>query len=277
MAGSAGVQHRRPGPARAGMVALGGCIALAATSMALPALLPHPPARVHRELAHYVDVASNTSLPAWTATVLLLAAALASGVAGVAGRIGRVRGSWCWFAAAAVLAVASLDEHTELYERLGTLAVAVTALTGFPYTVRAAGAVAGIAVATVLALLAIRAPTRTRWLLLAGAPLLLGGAAAGALALQLPAGGAGYVLVVHGGWLGRAVGAVLLAAAACSAVAVTRHPTGVRLRHRSAGSGTAPAAPSEPAPEPVNESAPEPVNEPAPEPAGESTAERVGA
>lgn len=254
----AGARHRRPGVAWAGTVALGGCIALAATSMALQALLPRPPAPVYRELAHYVDVASNSSLPAWTATVLLLAAALAHGVAGVAARIGRVHGAWCWFAVGAVLAVASLDEHTELYERLGTLAAAVTASTGFPHPLGAVGAVVGIAVTTVLGLLALRAPARTRRLLLAGGSLLLGGAAAGVLAPQLPAAGMGYLLVIHGGWLGRAVGALLLAAAAGSAVAVTRHRTGVRLRHRSTVT-------------------PADLPEPAPEPGRTPAAERVGA
>lgn len=252
MTQAAGRRDRHPGLARAGLVALASCVVLAATSMALPVLLPDPPTRGHRALLHYFDVAANTTLPAWWATALLLTAALAQGMAGVTSRIGRMRGAWCWFTGAAVLAVLSLDEHTQLYERLETLEGALVAVTGFPHPVLATGAAVGLTVATALALLAIREPGRTRWLLVAGTTLLLGSVTAHVVALQLNGSGAGHLLVTHSGWLSRTIGALLLAAAGLSAVTVTRDGTGVRLRRRTAPRQrlTAPRA-SLPAPVPA--------------------------
>lgn len=238
MTGAVGSHDRRSAFGRAGVGALGVTIALTATSVIVPALLPDPGSRGYRELQHYFDVTADSSLPAWWITSLLLAGALAHAVAGFATRLGRIRGAWCWFIGAAVLAVLSLNEHALLSERLETLSGALVAVTGFPRPVLAAGVAGGLVVATALGLLAARERGRTRWLLVAGAILLAGATAAGVLVQNLVASGAtGLVaaaatLVEHAGWFGSAAGVLLLTAGATSAVSVTPDRSGVRVCHR---------------------------------------------
>lgn len=223
-----------------GISAVGISIVLTATSMIGPALLPDTAGRGQRELQRYFDVTAESSLPAWWMTSLLLVTALAHATAGLGTRLGRLPGAWCWLLGAAVFAVLSADEHALLSERLGTLAVAVTTVTGFPRPVLAAAVAAGLLVGTALALLAARERGRTRWLLAAGAILLAGSTAVGGLTQNLVAGaatgfaGAGSVLLDNAGWLGRAAGALLLTAAAMSAMSVTRSRAGVRVCHRRA-------------------------------------------
>lgn len=214
-------------------------LVLTAASMIGPALLPGTASQGQRELQRYFDVTAESSLPAWWLTSLLLAATLAHAAAGFVTRMGRLRGAWCWWLGAAVFAVLSANEHALLSQRLETLAAAVTAVTGFPRPVLAAALAAGLLVATALTLLAAREPGRTRWLLAVGAILLAGSTAAGALAQSLVTGNAG--------WLGRAAGAMLLAAAAMSTLSVTRSQTGIRVCPRRAGPPAGVAAPG-PAP-----------------------------
>lgn len=92
-------------------------------------------------------------------------------------------------------------------------------------------------VTTALVLLAVHEGGRTRWLLVVGAVLLAGGAAAGALTEE-------HLLVDPAGWLGRIAGVLLLAAAAMSAVSATPGRSGVRLRHRRAEPSAGVAAPA---------------------------------
>ncbi|MPZ64765.1 MAG: hypothetical protein GEU83_04360 [Pseudonocardiaceae bacterium] len=220
---------------------MGISIALTATSMIGAALLPETASQGQRELQRYFDVTAESSLPAWWMTSLLLAAALAHASAGFITRLGRLRGAWCWVLGAAGFAVLSANEHALLAQRLETLGAALAAVTGFPRPVLAAAVAAGLLMATALALLAYRERRRTRWLLAAGAILLAGSTAAGALTQNLVAGGAtgfagaGSVLADNAGWLGRAAGALLLAAAAMSTMSVTRSREGVRVCHRRAG------------------------------------------
>lgn len=251
MTGSAGSRDRQPMPGRAGLVALGAgalgiSIALTATSMIVPTLLPDPGSRGQRELRHYFDITADSSLPAWWLTGLLLAAALAHATAGFAARLGRVRGAWCWFVGAAVLAVLSLNEHALLSERLETLAGALVAVTGFSRPVLAAGVVAGFLLTIALARLAAGERGRAGSLLVAGAMLLAGSTAAGALAVGSP-------LSDHAEWLGRIAGVLLLTAAAMSAFSVTPGAAGVRVYHRG---GAPPAGIAAPVPAAVPVAAP---------------------
>lgn len=245
----AGSHDRRPLLIPAGIAALGVTVALTATSVIVPVLLPDPVSRGQRELRHYFDVTADSSLPAWWATSLLLAAALAHAMASFATRVGRVGGAWCWSLGAVVLAVLSLDEHALLSERLETLGAALVAVTGFGRPILAAGVASAVVVAVALVLLTVRERRRTGWLLVTGAILLTGSSIAGAPA-------AGSVLVTAFGWLGRIVGVLLLAAAAMSAVSLDSTTTTsagrsgsgcIRIRHHAAGHAVS-ARPAVPVP-----------------------------
>lgn len=222
----------RVGIATPGVVASGVSMALAAASM-ISASPPHPGSRGQHELQRYFDVTADSSLPAWWSTSLLLVCALAHAVTGFATRLGQVRGAWSWFIGAVVLAVLSLNEHALLSERVETLSGAVVTVTGFPRPVLAAGVAAGLVAATALVVLAVRERGRTRWLLVVGASLLAGGALAD-----------GYLPPNPAGWLGSTAGALLLTAAAVSAVSVTPGREGVRLRHRRAAPPVGVATPT---------------------------------
>ncbi|MQA14769.1 MAG: hypothetical protein GEV09_11510 [Pseudonocardiaceae bacterium] len=221
-----------------GVTAFGVSVALAAASIAVPALIHHPLTRGDGELRRYLDVFVDSNLPAWWSTGVLLVAALGHATAGVASRIARIPGAWCWWVGAAVLAVLSLDEHTQLYERTGVLGDEIAALTGWPYPVAVAGSVAGLGVTATLAVLATRVRAATRWLLVAGVATVAGCAAAAALAQDLLLSGGVLdvvaVLAYHAGWLGGNVGALLLLTAARSAVSVIPEGAGIRLRYHTA-------------------------------------------
>jgi hypothetical protein len=66
-------------------------------------------------------VAEEANLPTWWSTVLLLAAALAHGLAGLAATQAHVPTGSIWLVRAAALAVLSLAEHTGLHHRIDGL------------------------------------------------------------------------------------------------------------------------------------------------------------
>lgn len=190
------------------------------------------------ELRAYLDVAGEANLPTWWSTVLLLAAALAHGLAGLAARTARAPAHRAWFVGAAVLAALSLAEHTGLHNRLdgvGRQVIGDNALTADWLPL---GAVAGLGVLAILAVVALRLGGQAARLLRTGAPVLLGGALGGELAGRLlPARGTSEwvsVLTYHLAELSENIGAALLLAAALSALALTGDGCVLRLRYRPA-------------------------------------------
>ncbi len=221
-------------------VLLGGSLLLNATSLTVvlfaPVLEP-----AFREWRLYLDVLVEDNLPTWWSAALLITAALTHGLVGVAGRLARAPGASCWFVSAVVLTVLALDDHTQLHERSERIGrQLVTYETSFPFYWLIPGAVAGLAVAGALVWLAARTRGRTRWLLVAGVTVLL----SCALGLEAVQGffmadqnqGTGFVLTYHVEELGENVAALLLLAAALSAVSITREDGGLTVAYwESAG------------------------------------------
>ncbi|HVK71731.1 MAG TPA: hypothetical protein VM734_00365 [Kofleriaceae bacterium] len=145
-----------------------------------------------------LSLSYEQNLPTWYASSLLLAcAALLAAIADDAGARRR-RFHRHWWVLAAGFAAMSLDEVSELHERLGGLIAPASDVLYFDWVIPAGVAVAAIAIAFVPFLRALP-PRRRRDVLLAAA-LYLGGA----LAMELPLGwwtarhgdgGGGYALI----------------------------------------------------------------------------------
>ncbi len=235
-----------PGPSvtlrrsRAWVPLIGGSLLLSATSLTVVLLVPELES-AFREWRLYFDVLVEDNLPTWWSTALLATAAVVHALVGVAGRAAGAPGARCWYISAAVLMALSLDDHTQLHERSEALGRAVVTADGYPFYWLIPGAVAGLAVMGALALLAVRVHGRTRWLLISGVTMLLGCA----LGLELVQGffmadgneNLGFVLTYHVEELGENISALLMLAAASSAVSITREAAGFAVRYRSAEQG----------------------------------------
>ncbi|MCE7009482.1 hypothetical protein LWC34_42725 [Kibdelosporangium philippinense] len=210
-------------------------LAINVASMAVPALIDHPLTTNRGEIHDYLDVFVEGNLPTWWSTGLLVLAAASHALLGCIGHAARVKGSWAWFASATMLGALSLDDHTQLHERLDRIGRhLVTYDGGFPFYWLIPGLVAGLIVAIGLLLLARHLHGRPRTYMIIGCVLLLG-AALGGEALQgllIASGESGplYVLTYHAEELGENLGVLaMLAAAAHTALIVrTQHSIDVR-------------------------------------------------
>jgi len=229
----------RPRPVRLrrlGWVVLGFTLALNVASMAVPALIDHPLTNDRGEVQLYLDVFVEGNLPTWWSTALLVTAAVAHVLMGMLGRAAGVRGAWAWFASAAMLGALSLDDHTQLHERLDRVGRQVATFESFPFYWLLPGVVAGAVVAVALMLLAVRLHGVARWCMIAGCGLLLA-AALGGEALQgllIAEGESGplYVLTYHAEELGENLGVLLMVAAAARTLSMTRVAGHVDLAYR---------------------------------------------
>jgi hypothetical protein len=177
---------------------------LTAVSLAVAATNPDRNAR--SELAGWLDVLGENTLPSWWSTALLLAVALTFAVAGAAARAGAVVGAGAWFTGAGIVGVFSLAELSGMHRRLGGVGRVVLGegvLTRNWFTM--AAVVVPVLVAVLVAL-AARVGTPSSRLLVGGGVLLLMSAVGGELVAALLGGRTGPVLVAH---LGAAVLAVL--------------------------------------------------------------------
>ncbi|GAB3507665.1 hypothetical protein [Amycolatopsis cihanbeyliensis] len=221
---------------RLGWVVLGITLALNVASMAVPALIDHPLTRNRGEIQLYLDVFVEGNLPTWWSTGLLVVAAVAFAVVGGLARAARAGEAWAWFVCAGVLGLLSLDDHTQLHERLDRIGRRLVSFDGFPFYWLLPGLVAGAAVATAFLLLAFRLPRAGTWCVAGGCALLLAGALGGELAqgLLIAEGESGplYVLTYHAEELAENLGVLVLLAAAVRSVAVLRQDGGALLRYR---------------------------------------------
>ncbi|MFD2398060.1 hypothetical protein ACFSVJ_16730 [Prauserella oleivorans] len=156
-------------------VLLGVSVALNVASMAVPALIHHPLTNNRGEIQMYLDVFVEGNLPTWWSVGLLVIATLLFALTGVVARAAGARAeAWGWWCGAVLLGLLSLDDHTQLHERLDRIGrKLVTFDDGFPFYWLLPGVVAGAVVAAGLLLLAKRLRGRTRWLVVAGGALLL--------------------------------------------------------------------------------------------------------
>jgi hypothetical protein len=204
---------------------------LTAASLAVAATNPDRDAR--SELAGWLDVLGENTLPSWWSTALLLAVTLAFTVAGAAARAGAVAGAGAWFTGAGIVGVFSLAEVSGVHRRLGGVGRVVlgeSLLTRNWFTM--AAAVVPVLVAMLVAL-AARVGTPSSRLLVGGGVLLLVSAVGGELVAALLGGRIGPVLVAHLGELGENIGAALMLAAALRALTLSRDGDALQVRHRA--------------------------------------------
>ncbi|MFF5985607.1 hypothetical protein [Prauserella flavalba] len=215
---------------------LGVSVVLNVASMAVPALIHHPLTRDRGEIQLYLDVFVEGNLPTWWSVGLLVVAAVLYGVTAALARGTARAESWGWWCGAALLAALSLDDHTQLHERLDRIGRQLVTFDGFPFYWLLPGLVAGLFVAAALLLLASRLRGRPRWFVVAGCALLLGSALGMELVqgLLIAGGESGpvYVLTYHAEELGENVGVLLLMAAAGLSLSIGRRDGGFSLAYR---------------------------------------------
>ncbi|HEY0636421.1 MAG TPA: hypothetical protein VGD67_02135 [Pseudonocardiaceae bacterium] len=233
----AGVMARR---VRLGWLAwtlLGVSVVLSVLSMAVPAFVDHPLTTERGEIRLYLDVIEEGNLPTWWSTGLLVLGALVHCCTAAAAWGPARREAWAWLGSAALLVLLSLDEHTQLHERLDRVGRELVTYESFPFYWLLPGLVIGAAVVLALALLAGRLRGPARWCCIAGCLLLLGAALGGELLQGVLLGsgetGVGYVLTYHAEELGENIGALLMVAAAVQALRLTRSDHGVEISYAS--------------------------------------------
>ncbi|MGH4014150.1 MAG: hypothetical protein ACRDSL_09525 [Pseudonocardiaceae bacterium] len=237
---------------RACTVLFGGSLLLSATSLTV-VLLASVLGPAFHNWQLYLDVLVEDNLPTWWSAALLATTALAHCLVGGIGRLARAPEASCWFISAAVLAVLALDDHTQLHERSERIGRQLVTGGTFPFYWLIPGAVAGLAVASALVWLAVRTRGRTRWLLVTGVTVLFGCA----LGLEIVQGfymaaqneGIGFTLTYHVEELGENIGALLLLAAAFSAVCITPEDGGLTVRYVRSLLPTPACPPSRPDPQ----------------------------
>jgi hypothetical protein len=232
---------------------LGG-VSVALTLLSLGFVLTAPAHPMLHEMRRFVDLLVEHNLPTWWSVALLAIAALAHLAAFVAARNAGAPGAAYWLVTAAVLAVLSLDDQSQLHERseqLGRLMVTETG--AFPFYWPIPGTLAGLGVVAAIVMLAVRVQRRARALLIGGIVLML----ATGLGLEVVQGmfmaegneGIGFVVGYHVEELGEDVGVILLIGAAAAMTRISRND-GLVLRYVGAA-----AHPSQPDPHPVPTSA----------------------
>ncbi len=208
------------------------------TAMSFAVAMTNPDRDARNELALWLDVLGENTLPTWWSTALLLMVALAFAVTGAAAGAGAVAGAGAWFTGAVIVGAFSLAELSGVHRRLagvGRFVFGEGALTRNWFTM---AAVLVPVVAAVLVVLAARVGARSRRLLVGGGVLLLVSAVGGEFVAALLGGRAGPelapVLVAHLGELGENVSAALMLAAALRALALSGGPNALEVRHREA-------------------------------------------
>ena len=264
---------------------LGG-VSVALSLLSLGFVLAAPAHPVLREVRLYLDLLVEHNLPTWWSVALLATAALAHLAAFVAARNAGAPGAAYWLVTAAVLAVLSLDDQSQLHERSEQLGRLMVTETGdFPFYWLIPGSLAGLGVAAAIVMLAVRVHRRARALLIGGIVLLL----ATGLGLEVVQGmfmaagneGIGFVVGYHVEELGEDVGVLLLIGAAVAMTRISRND-GLVLSYIGA-----PAHPSPPDRHLVRTSAGPGSYDPlvaraecrdaAPRPPGDGTVRRAGA
>lgn len=209
---------------RVGWIVLAVSVALSVLSMALPAFVNHPLFLDRGAVRLYTDVNEEANLPTWWSSALLVSGALAHLVVALVARSSGVAGAWRWVVSAAVVAGLSLDDHTQLHERLNGVGAALIDLSTWPFMWMVPAAVLAAGIVAVLAALAVRLRGWARGCLVLGGVLLVSAALVGELVqgMLLQAGEHGpiYVLTYHGEEFGENLGAIALIAAALLALRV---------------------------------------------------------
>ncbi|GAA5130886.1 hypothetical protein [Pseudonocardia adelaidensis] len=204
------------------LVGVSGALAL----LSLGFVLADPAQPVLRDVRLFVDLLVEHNLPTWWSVALLATAALVHFATFLAARIAGAPEARSWLVTAAVLAVLSLDDQSQLHERSEQLGRLLVTETGdFPFYWLIPGAVAGVAVAAAVAALAVRVHARARLRLVGGIAVLL----ATGLGLEAVQGlfmaarneGIGFVIGYHVEELGEDVGVILLIAAAAAMTRVS--------------------------------------------------------
>jgi len=226
---------------RGGLTATGkGLVVLVAGAVLLTLLsLGLPQVTDDGFVVAFVVVTEEANLPTWFNVVLLAWGALLHAAVGV---LARTDGhpAWPWFGSAFVLAALSLDDLSSLHERLEGIGRSLgggDGVTHFAWVLPGA-VLAGVVVLGCVAAVP-RIPRPSAVLLALGIGLLL----AAAVGLEM-AGGAilagndggtsvGYLLVSHVEEFLETVAAVILLAAASSAVRWHRDGDGLRLTYRA--------------------------------------------
>ncbi|MHA6620902.1 hypothetical protein [Pseudonocardia sp. DLS-67] len=204
---------------------LGG-VSVALALLSLGFVLADPAQPVLRDVRLFVDLLVEHNLPTWWSVALLTTAALVHLAAFAAARSAGAPEARYWMVTAAVLAVLSLDDQSQLHERSEQLGRLLVPETGdFPFYWLIPGAVAGVGVAAAVVALAARVHARARALLVGGIALLLA-TGLGLEAVQglfMAAGneGIGFVIGYHVEELGEDVGVILLVAAAAAMTRVS--------------------------------------------------------
>ncbi|OLT38684.1 hypothetical protein BJF85_08220 [Saccharomonospora sp. CUA-673] len=213
-------------------ILLGVSVALNVISMAVPALIKHPLTTGQGEIRMYLDVFVEGNLPTWWSVALLVVTAVLFGIVGVLAKSAGARSAaWGWWCGAVLLGLLSLDDHTQLHERLDRIGRRLTTFdSDFPFYWLIPGVLAGAVVAAGLLVLAVRLTGRARWLVVGGGALLLWSAlgmeAMQGLLIARHESGPLYVLTYHAEELGENVGVLLLMAGAFAAASVRRLPEG---------------------------------------------------
>ncbi|WP_019818879.1 hypothetical protein [Saccharomonospora saliphila] len=211
---------------KAGYALLGVSVSLNLLSMAVPALIDHPLTRDRGEVQNYLDVFVEGNLPTWWSTGLLVVGAVLYALVAVVARATSKADAWAWSCGAVLLGLLSLDDHTQLHERLDRIGRELVSFDGFPFYWLIPGLLAGAVVATGLAYLARRLRGRLRWGVVGGCAVLLGCALGmeGLQGLLIAADESGplYVLTYHAEELGENLGVLLLIATAAAALRIER-------------------------------------------------------
>jgi hypothetical protein len=176
------------------------------------------------------DVNSETTVPAWFSSALLLAAAVSAGLVGVMVRRAGARDGGRWLALSGILALLSLDEASALHERLGGPADALLgdAAGHFAWVVPGAGL--AVVVGVLFLGFLVRLPGRIRWHVLgAGTAFLMGAVVIEAISgavLERHGDRAAYLLVTAAEEGAEMAGAIWFLYAALSCLTVTADPAG---------------------------------------------------
>jgi hypothetical protein len=220
-------------------------LALSLVSLAVTLAVPAPGPKLAQWIG-YLNVNDEGNLPTWWSVGLLLTAAAAHLAAGIAARAAGARGTVGWLVTAAILAGMSMDDMTSIHERVGDLvrpdgaAAAGDPGGDFSFYWVVPGAGVALLVAVAVGLHALRLHGRPRRLLVVGLGVLfffaLGLEGVQGVVLAHGTGGpVGEILGYHVEELGENVGALLLLAAATSALALRRRDDGVAVTYAGAG------------------------------------------
>ncbi|WP_219417380.1 hypothetical protein [Pseudonocardia nigra] len=221
-----------PPARRAAAVLVGVTAALSAASLVAVLSAPSLGPGFH-EMRVLLDVLVEDNLPTWWSSTLLLLAALAHLVVAAVAHAAAAPAAFSWVVTALLLAALSLDDHTALHERTEVLARRVVDTGSYPFAWLVPGLLVGAAVAAAVVRLAVRTRGRPRVLLVLGIGTLLtcalGLEFAQGLLMQAGAEGLAFALLYHLEELGENIAALVLIAAAASALTVGLSGAAVHL------------------------------------------------